>query len=379
MILWAVALARAHGDKPSVEGVGIELYGEANAEWLQVGAENPYVGDATLRRFTLEVVKEAGPIELLGELEWENAIACDGCRGSVEVEQGLVTWEPSDRFALDAGLMLVPFGVVNVHHEPGDFMGVERPSTDTRIVPSTWREIGIGVRTPEGGVRWHAAVLAPPDPTRLGSSGLAPTSSFGSHARLNSAALAGRFEVEPLGGNVLGLNAYATNLGPNGDFYDAAGDRLRLFLPLYGAAIDLRLAKGAFELRGQAVAFFFPEAGTLMSAHREDGSPWFGDDVSDVVPTRWQGAYVQGAVDFLALGGESPQRLLGFVRPEVYDNTAAVPDGAERDPSKHVTEWTVGAEWWPVEPVGIKADVMLRDRELGLDERQIDLGLAWVL
>jgi hypothetical protein len=92
MILWTVALARAHGDKPSVEGVGIELYGEANAEWLQVGAENPYVGDATLRRFTLEVVKVAGPIELLGELEWENAIACDGCRGSVEVEQGLVTW-----------------------------------------------------------------------------------------------------------------------------------------------------------------------------------------------------------------------------------------------------------------------------------------------
>jgi hypothetical protein len=28
--------------------------------------------------------------------------------------------------------------------------------------------------------------------------------------------------------------------------------------------------------------------------------------------------------------------------------------------------------------VGVKADVALRDRELGLDERQIDLGLAWI-
>ena len=42
------------------------------------------------------------------------------------------------------------------------------------------------------------------------------------------------------------------------------------------------------------------------------------------------------------------------------------------------TEWTFGTEWWPVEQVGVKGDVMLRDRELGLDERQIDLGLAWI-
>ncbi len=232
MILWAVALAHAHGDRPSVEGVGIELYGEANAEWLQTGADNPFVGDATLRRFTLEVEKEVGPVEVLGELEWENAIACDGCRGSVEVEQGIVTWERSDRFAIDAGLMLVPFGRVNLEHEPGDFLGVERPSTDTLIVPSTWREIGVGVRTPEGGVRVRAALLSPPDPIRFGSAGLAPSSSLGSHARLNSVAAAARLEVEPVGGNVLALNAYASNVGPNGDFYDESGERLRLFLPL---------------------------------------------------------------------------------------------------------------------------------------------------
>jgi hypothetical protein len=378
VILWVVGLAHAHGDEPSVEGVGIEIYGEANAQWLQTGADNPYVGDVTLRRLTLEVEKEIGSFEALAELEWENAIACDGCGGAVEVEQGLVTWNKSERFALDAGLMLVPFGMVNLEHEPGQFLGVQRPSTDQFIVPTTWREIGVGVRTPEGGARIHAALLAPPDPTRIGSTGLAPSSSLGSHARLNSVAAAARFEVQPIGANVLGLNVYATNAGPNGDFYDAGGERLHLFLPLIGGAIDLHLHKGAFDLRGEAVAFFFPEAGTLMAAHREDGSPWFGDDPSDVIPTRWQGAYLQGAIDFLALGGEHDQRLLGFVRPEVYDNTAAVPAGKERDPAKNVTEWTFGTEWWPVPQVGVKGDVMLRDRELGLDERQIDLGLAWI-
>ena len=43
-----------------------------------------------------------------------------------------------------AGLMLVPMGIINFH-EPTTFNGVERPSMDNKIVPTTWREIGIGV------------------------------------------------------------------------------------------------------------------------------------------------------------------------------------------------------------------------------------------
>ena len=41
--------------------------------------------------------------------------------------------------------MLVPMGIINEFHEPTTFNGVERPSMDNKIVPTTWREIGIGV------------------------------------------------------------------------------------------------------------------------------------------------------------------------------------------------------------------------------------------
>ena len=41
--------------------------------------------------------------------------------------------------------MLVPMGIVNEYHEPTTFNGVERPSMDKSIVPTTWREIGAGV------------------------------------------------------------------------------------------------------------------------------------------------------------------------------------------------------------------------------------------
>ena len=41
--------------------------------------------------------------------------------------------------------MLIPMGIVNEYHEPTTFNGVERPSIDGKIIPSTWREIGLGL------------------------------------------------------------------------------------------------------------------------------------------------------------------------------------------------------------------------------------------
>ena len=35
-------------------------------------------------------------------------------------------------------------GIVNEYHEPTTFNGVERPNLDSKIVPTTWRELGAG-------------------------------------------------------------------------------------------------------------------------------------------------------------------------------------------------------------------------------------------
>ena len=44
-----------------------------------------------------------------------------------------------------AGLLLVPMGFINEIHEPPFFYGVQRPETERRIIPTTWRENGAGV------------------------------------------------------------------------------------------------------------------------------------------------------------------------------------------------------------------------------------------
>ncbi len=64
--------------------------------------------------------------------------------GEVAIEQAYLDLMVHRRFNLRAGMVLVPVGIINERHEPPTFNGVERTMVDTVIVPTTWRDIGIG-------------------------------------------------------------------------------------------------------------------------------------------------------------------------------------------------------------------------------------------
>jgi len=62
----------------------------------------------------------------------------------VFVEQAFLVYKANSWLNLKGGLLLIPMGIINEYHEPTTFLGVERPNVDKYIVPTTWREIGIG-------------------------------------------------------------------------------------------------------------------------------------------------------------------------------------------------------------------------------------------
>lgn len=62
--------------------------------------------------------------------------------GEVFVEFAYIDLKFADSLQLALGLNLVPMGITNYMHEPTTFYAVERPVTETNIIPSTWREIG---------------------------------------------------------------------------------------------------------------------------------------------------------------------------------------------------------------------------------------------
>ena len=82
------------------------------------------------------------------ELEFEHASTSStesSGGGSVSVEFAALDflWKPW--LNMRAGMLLVPVGIVNEVHEPPFFLGVNRTDVETRIIPSTWRENGVGI------------------------------------------------------------------------------------------------------------------------------------------------------------------------------------------------------------------------------------------
>jgi hypothetical protein len=98
------------------------------------------------------------------EYEVEHAVSSAGDVGEFEVEQFYVDRLLNDRVAVRAGLFLMPFGLLNEYHEPTNFYGVQRNFVETLIIPSTWREGGLGFHgDTDIGLAWNAGVSSDQD------------------------------------------------------------------------------------------------------------------------------------------------------------------------------------------------------------------------
>ena len=97
--------------------------------------------------------------EFNSEFEVEHAVSSASDVGEFEVEQFYVDRQLNDAVTVRAGLFLMPFGLLNEHHEPTNFYGVQRNFVETLIIPSTWREGGFNFHgdTPWG-VSWNAGL-----------------------------------------------------------------------------------------------------------------------------------------------------------------------------------------------------------------------------
>ncbi|WP_367870058.1 hypothetical protein [Shewanella sp. WE21] len=81
----------------------------------------------------------------LSELEVEHALASEGKKGEVEIEQAYIEHDFNQSFTGKAGLFLMPVGIINETHDPFAFYGVERNPVGADIIPATWWEAGLGL------------------------------------------------------------------------------------------------------------------------------------------------------------------------------------------------------------------------------------------
>lgn len=96
-------------------------------------------------------------LHFYSEFEFEGAP--DSTEVETELEQAFIDWRLSSQLSLNVGQFLVPVGLLNESHEPNVFYGVERNPVEEKVIPATWWEKGVMLRSlPLPGVAVDVAV-----------------------------------------------------------------------------------------------------------------------------------------------------------------------------------------------------------------------------
>jgi hypothetical protein len=342
-------------DQPAMSGTAVGGYGE-----LTLNA--PSNGDTVvdMRRLVLFFGHNfTQKLRFYGELEIEHAVTSSSDKGEVEVEQAFLdylAWRPLN---LRAGVIIIPAGIINVYHEPPTFNGVDRPETDVRIIPSTWREPGAGVFGELRGLRYQLYVVN-------GFNAKGFSASYGLREGHQEAQLAlghdwGVVARLDYPFPILYRLGVAANLG--GTFYYSHADQGQAMfrgsdgddVPVTLVEADLKLRTRGFELRWELAHLWIGGIHRLnraLEAAATMDAPFDGP-----VARRLYGTYVELGYNVLhALHLRSGLQLTPFVRYEHVDTQAEVPSGYPRAPGNQQDLVTAGIVLRPIAEVAVKLD-----------------------
>jgi hypothetical protein len=330
------------------------------------GPDTP--GEVNVARFVVYLAHTFSErIAFRSELELEDAKVEGGSPGGeVALEQLYLDYTLSPAATIRAGLVLPPIGIVNEVHEPPTFNGVERPAFDHDVIPSTWRDIGVGLvgaLPGSSGLNYRVYLL-----NGLVASGFSAEEGIrggrqeGREATFANPSLTGRLEWARPGLRVGGSFWYGGSSAQDPALGTGTFDNAVALV-----SADARYDVGPFMFRGVVANVSIADAEAINAV--------YGGQVG----SRIAGGYVEGAYNLLsAIAPESAQRLNAFIRHERYNTQAGVPAGLTRDDALARRITTLGLAYKPVYNVAIKGDYQLRRNRAGVGEdEQLALGVGY--
>ena len=293
------------------------------------------------------------------EVEYEHAVAGEGEPGETAVEFAYIDYRPLPHFGMRGGLLLVPVGFLTELHEPPIFHGARRPEVETVIIPSTWRENGLGVYGEWGRVTYRAYVVASLDASGFSSDEwIREGRQEGANSRAEDLALTARVDWGPSPGVLLGASGFTGNCGQG----DPGLGNARL--TLWDAHAEWN-ARGV-HLRGLYARGMLGDADAVSLAR------------GTAIGSRAGGWYLEVAYNVLSASHRSDMELSPFVRYEALDTQEEVPPGFARDPANDRTVWTYGVTFRPIPNVAIKTDVQDFGNRAGTAIDQFNFALGYL-
>lgn len=372
------AASKIYFTKPSKVSIG--GYGEftvtAPSKRKQNGDPSGLKKQADLRRAVLYVGYKFDDRFLFNsEIEFEHAGSGEGgeVRGEIAVEQAYLDFKAHENLGLRAGLVLVPLGLVNEIHEPTAFHGVNRPSVEQWIIPSTWRENGAGVFGDVGPVSYRSYVMAglhgknTADPKTDGFTalkGIRAGRTEGTNTSIEDLAWASRVDITPVQGVKAGAGLYLAQ-ADQGDLTSSV-------------PVTLWETHATAEYRGASFKALYAEA-RIGNADALNAAQGFTDAAKNSVGSRFFGGYAEAAFDVLSVfKNNKGQSLSPFFRYERYDTQAKTPGAYSKNPANSRVEYTLGATYKPIPQVAVKLDQQWKFNQARTGVNQWNLGLAYI-
>lgn len=301
-------------------------------------------------------------ISFKSELELEHSNTEN--HGEVELEQAYLDFNFNKQVNAKAGIFLIPLGMLNETHEPPTFYGVERNQIETRIIPSTWWEAGVGVYGEAlPGLNYQLNVTSSPDSGRFAepANGFRETRTNVSEAPAEDIGLSGALNYTGVPGLLVGGAFFTGNTGQDGAsnaLLKGVDARLTLW------DVHARYQKDRLDLRA------------LYAQGRLGDADKVAATTGEATPEKIKGWYAEAAYH---VWKDGDQDFAPFVRYEAWDTHAEVPSGVTRDSALKNHVWTVGANYWPHPQVVLKADYQDYDKaDDDKGDKRVNMGLGYM-
>lgn len=278
----------------------------------------------------------------------------------------------SDSINFRTGLLLHPIGFVNELHEPTVYPGVFRPEVESKIIPTTWREMGVGILgnlSENTGYKLYVM-------NGMNAQGFSTSSNRGARKR------GGQYndnqdKSEDKRNNQRTSTAVAVfrldhdlsnnlSFGLSGLVGKASGDNENLDQSML--SLHAEYVKGSHHLRFLTVENRFSNADDWNEEVDINGN------ANNQVNSAQTGSYLEYRHNTNLNNGH---RFATFLRYEILNLEAKRAKAVSKNKALNSNHFTVGMNYFPLDRVVFKADYTMNKNEAKTGENIIAAGIGY--
>lgn len=339
-------------NKLSIGGYGEIAYINKRSE-LENGKKASHSGNPqadALRNVLYVGYKFDDRWSLSTEIEVEHA-------DEIFLEQAFINYRGSEAFNWHSGVILIPTGIVNKTHEPNTFLTVSRSETESKIIPTTWREVGTGIRGKVNNFSYELDLVTGLLARNFSASGVRSGRQKASQSDARDLAWAMQFKYTLMNGLEFGTSHY---IGKAGGVRTDVKHRVH----------DLFFTADISGLKFKSI-YVVSKVDNTIALNQEKGLSGTNGIASEMT-----GGYAE--LGYNVLHGRKDFAIIPFARYEMIDTQKKLEGGLSKNLANKSTHTTFGFNAVPNQHVVFKADYTKSENKAKTGYDTWKLGVGWL-